>query len=506
MERSFRSASLGASLMIIAMALPMPPAAASSSTLDMPIGVLVSLQGDLGDDGYKMRDGAIMRAEEINAKGPLTVGGQQYTIRLITEDDASLPGTAVQAANKLVATDKVQVIIGSDGSALCGAIDSTLSQYKVPAISPSCTAAELAAKEWFFRSVGSDALQAEAMFDLVERLREHRWFGKKVALLSVNNAYGKGIHESMKTLLAAGGYQIASETLFEEGKPSYEGEVRAIKAAKSRDAPAENLAVLFTAYPKHALPIMRDVHKLDVLPSNGYVWVSNDGIVNSDTLVDDATAQAALQGLFGTNPTAPPTSNVYKEFKEAFRLKFGYLPSSYAAFAYDALGMAVQAVKAADAWDGAKIKAALETMSGAAKYSGVTGDKEIDAGGDIKTQFYDIYRVTGRDWRSSGAFWIDPAKGVENFTIDPQAGELPDYGPPPPPTPAPSIGAAEAGIAVAAVIAIVVVIVVLMWRRKPGAARPAAQAPSVPPPSASAHAPSPPAEPAPPPPASPPTQ
>jgi len=501
-------ASLAALFVMGALGTSIVSATASSSgiALDMPIGVLVSLQGDLGDDGFKMRDGAMMKAEEI---GPVTVGGQTYNIRLVVEDDASLPGTAITAANKLVSTDKVQVIIGSDGSALCGAIDSTLSQYKVPAISPSCTAAELAAKEWFFRSVGSDALQAEGMYDLVEKLKEHKWFGKKVALLSVNNAYGKGIHDSMKTLLAAGGYQVISETIFEEGKPSYEAEVQAIRDAKGRSAADENLAVLFTAYPKHALPIMRDVHKLDLVPSKGYVWVSNDGIVNSDTLVDDLTSQTALQGLFGTNPTAVPTSSVYQDFKQKFRLKFGYNPSSYAAFAYDALGMAVQAIKAADAWDGAKIKLALESMSGAAKYSGVTGDKEFDANGDIKTQFYDIYRVTGRDWRSTGAFWVDAAKGVENFTTDPQPGELPDYSsvPPPPPQPPPTY---SPGMVAASMVVVGVIVLVLnwIWKRKKAAAAAARTAPksghSAPSPSSAAVGQPPPAPP--PPPASPPAQ
>ena len=475
-------ASLAALFVMGALGTSIASATASSSgiALDMPIGVLVSLQGDLGDDGFKMRDGAMMKAEEI---GPVTVGGQTYNIRLVVEDDASLPGTAITAANKLVSTDKVQVIIGSDGSALCGAIDSTLSQYKVPAISPSCTAAELAAKEWFFRSVGSDALQAEGMYDLVEKLREHKWFGKKVALLSVNNAYGKGIHDSMKTLLAAGGYEVVSETIFEEGKPSYEAEVQAIRDAKGRSAANENLAVLFTAYPKHALPIMRDVHKLDLVPSKGYVWVSNDGIVNSDTLVDDLTSQTALQGLFGTNPTAVPTSSVYQDFKQKFKVKFGYNPSSYAAFAYDALGMAVQAIKAADAWDGAKIKIALESMSGGAKYSGVTGDKEFDANGDIKTQFYDIYRVTGRDWRTTGAFWVDAAKGVENFTTDPQPGELPDYSsvPPPPQPPAYTVGVVEVLVIGTILGSLPLAVIWMMRRKKPAAVASHPGAPAGPP-------------------------
>src|SRR5690349_10386382 len=74
----------------------------SSSTGDIVIGHVASLTGDTATFGVSSDEGARLALDEINAKGVL--GGRK--IKVITEDDRSLPDEAKTAAEKLVTRDK----------------------------------------------------------------------------------------------------------------------------------------------------------------------------------------------------------------------------------------------------------------------------------------------------------------------------------------------------------------------------------------------------------------
>ena len=51
------------------------------------------LSGGQASAGLDFANGAVLAAEEINAKGGLEVGGKKYKIEIVSEDDAADPKT-----------------------------------------------------------------------------------------------------------------------------------------------------------------------------------------------------------------------------------------------------------------------------------------------------------------------------------------------------------------------------------------------------------------------------
>ena len=83
------------------------------SDKEITIGSIQDLSGPIAGFGKAIRNGLMLRVDEINEQGG--INGRK--IKLIVEDDAYDPKKAVLAAQKLVNQDKVFVVAGHLGTA-----------------------------------------------------------------------------------------------------------------------------------------------------------------------------------------------------------------------------------------------------------------------------------------------------------------------------------------------------------------------------------------------------
>jgi branched-chain amino acid transport system substrate-binding protein len=74
------------------------------------IGFTGPLSGGQAQYGKNVLDGMNMAAEEINAKGGITVAGKKYKIEIVSLDDQYKPDLTVQNARRMNSLDKVLVI------------------------------------------------------------------------------------------------------------------------------------------------------------------------------------------------------------------------------------------------------------------------------------------------------------------------------------------------------------------------------------------------------------
>ncbi|MBN1225869.1 MAG: ABC transporter substrate-binding protein [Deltaproteobacteria bacterium] len=100
--------SMVAVLLVIFMGLSSPSAAQET----LKIGSIWGLSGPYSQLGVVCRDGALLAAEWINAKGGITVKGKKYKIELVVEDNKNTAPGSVNAATKLVHGEKVKFITG----------------------------------------------------------------------------------------------------------------------------------------------------------------------------------------------------------------------------------------------------------------------------------------------------------------------------------------------------------------------------------------------------------
>ncbi len=83
------------------------------SKTEILIGSIQDLSGPLAGYGKQLRNGMMLRVEEVNAQGG--INGRK--LRLIVEDSAYDPKKAVLAAQKLVNQDKIFIMVAHLGTA-----------------------------------------------------------------------------------------------------------------------------------------------------------------------------------------------------------------------------------------------------------------------------------------------------------------------------------------------------------------------------------------------------
>ena len=98
-------------LALLLAAMLLVPAFAMADNV-VRIGVFEPSTGDNGAGGKQ----EILGIEYANSLAPtVTIGGEEYTVELVIEDNQSLTDKAVSAAQSLVSKD-VSVVLGSYGS------------------------------------------------------------------------------------------------------------------------------------------------------------------------------------------------------------------------------------------------------------------------------------------------------------------------------------------------------------------------------------------------------
>lgn len=202
--------------------------AGAAGAEDIKLGVILGFTGPLESITPMMAQGAELAMKEVTDSGKLLDGS---TVTAVRADSTCIDAAAAQAAaERLVTTDKVAAIVGADCSGVTGAV---LANVSVPngivQISPSATSPGLTTAEdggLFFRTAPSDARQGE----VIAQVLKDRGIGS-VAISFTNNDYGKGLAESIKAAVEAGGGTVTIVAAHEDGKADYSAEVGALASA-----------------------------------------------------------------------------------------------------------------------------------------------------------------------------------------------------------------------------------------------------------------------------------
>ncbi len=171
----------------------------------LTLGVLLPKTGDLAAEGKPIIAGVSLAIQDINAAG----GVLGKDVLSDFQDDGTSPTKAVAGAKKLIA-DGVPVIIGPSFSGGAEAVLPFTVKAHVVVFSPSATSADLSAVSdggLFFRTAPSDALQAQAIADVITRSG-----AQKVFIVARGDTYGTGLEHDVTVALDADGITSGSVT------------------------------------------------------------------------------------------------------------------------------------------------------------------------------------------------------------------------------------------------------------------------------------------------------
>lgn len=328
----------------------------SAAVAEIKIGFIATMSGPAAALGKDMYDGFMLGIEHSGGK----LGGQK--VEVIKEDDQLKPDLGVQAVNKLLQRDKVDMIAGVTFSNVMMAIAKPMADANAVFVGSNAGPAPLAGKmcnpNFFFVSWQNDQ-QAE----VVGKYANDKGY-KNVYAMAPNYQAGKD---------AVGGFKrqykgnLAGEVYTQVNQPDYSAEIAQMQAAKP-DA-------VFVFYPGGmGINFIKQMRQAGLIGKIPLISVST---ADGSTL--PALKETALGVASGTFWGPDFNNPVNKKFVADFEKKYKRIPSQYAAQAYDSALLINSALKKT----GGKVndKQALTKALRAADFQSLRGNLKFNKNG-----------------------------------------------------------------------------------------------------------------------------
>ena len=203
-----------------ALALAVGMAVAPTVSADVTIGVTLSATGPAASLGIPQKNTIELL--------PTSIGGEK--INWIVLDDGSDTTKAVTNARKLVAEDKVDVIVGSSITPNSLAMREVAADSGTPMISMAASAQIINPTDpktrWIFKTPQNDALMADA---IAVSMKANGI--KTMGYIGFADAYGDGWLAEMKRSAQTAGIKVVAEEKYNRNDPSVTGQVLKLIAA-----------------------------------------------------------------------------------------------------------------------------------------------------------------------------------------------------------------------------------------------------------------------------------
>jgi branched-chain amino acid transport system substrate-binding protein len=348
------------------------------------IGVTQPLTGAFAASGNYVAQGTKIAEEEINAAG----GVLGKKIELVIEDNKSNPTEAVTTVEKLIQQDKVPLLIGAWSSTLTLAVMPKLEEYKVPMIVETSSSGKIttSGNTYVFRISPTSQMEAKAFQPLAKQMGI-----KKADFLYTNNDFGIGSADEYSKMLKANGVDIGVRETMDPAATDFSAQLAKIKASG-----ADTLFVT-TAVEQLTL-ILKQAKEQQVKVR----VVSCGGSNSPDQII--AQAGAAAEGSFHTAfftpwfpemTTNPDVSKRYMDGWKKHGFNVGGLTEGFRG--YDAVYVAVAAIKAAGKPDSEAIRQALWDVQLKGVYGNIHFNKLGPAGKESGQNEPSVYLVEVKD-------------------------------------------------------------------------------------------------------------
>lgn len=344
---------------------------ASSASTPVFFGVAIPLTsaGKPYPIGEASRRGAELAAAEVNRAGG--IGGRP--LRLVVQDDAARPDSAIRVASQLVQGEQVVAVVGHANS---GNVVKAAPVYegKLPAVATSATAPEIAnAGEWTFRIASSDVDNAPV---LARRALE---VDRRVAVLYSNDDFGLGLSNRVVAEVQRLGGIIVERDPYLALMDDFTPYLRRIQARGAR-------MIFIAGVDVASIRIITQARRLGMKDA---VFMGSSGLERLKTLGPDFNG--TLVGLLyhpGSSPRAA-------RFAAAFRARYGEDPGAFAALAYDAVWLLAQAARRAGPEPRAirDYLATLGAAGGDSAFVGAAGTVRYDRNGDPRGKVFIVGEI-----------------------------------------------------------------------------------------------------------------
>jgi len=315
---------------------------------EIVVGSIQDLSGPIAGFGKQVRNGMLLRVDEINEQGG--INGRK--IKLIVEDSAYDPKKAVLAAQKLVNQDKIFIMVGHIGTAQNLAAMPVQFEKNVINFYPITAAREM--YEPFNRlKYAFAATYYDQMRGAVPKLVKDKG-AKKVCTMYQDDEFGlevvRGAEAGLKTL----GMELAEKTSYKRGATDFSSQVARMKAAGC------DFVVLGTII-RETIGAIGESRKTGFSPTFLGSSASYTDLIHK-------LGGKAMDGLYSTmtvaNPYLDDASKGVSFWANKYKTKFNEDPTVFSVYGYTAIDtFAAAATKAGAALSTDSFIKAMDTMT-----------------------------------------------------------------------------------------------------------------------------------------------
>ncbi len=338
---------------------------------EIVIGLIAPLTGPVAAYGDQVKNGAQVAVDQINKNGGIL--GEQVVLKLA--DDAGEPKQGVSAANQIVG-DGIRFVVGPVTSGVAMPASDVLAENGVLMVTPTATTPDLTKRglATILRTCGRDDQQAEVAAAYV--LKQFK--DKRIGILNDKGAYGKGLADSFKATLNAGGITEVFNDSLTPGEKDFSAITTRLKA--------ENVDILyFGGYHPEAGLLVRQLRDI----SAPVQVIGGDGLSNTEfwSIGTDAAA-----GTVFTNASDALKNENSKAAVAALQAA-NIPPEAFTLNAYAAVEVIKAGIeKAGSAEDATAVATALKTGE---PITTAIGNVTYGETGDLTSQSFSLYKWDG---------------------------------------------------------------------------------------------------------------
>ena len=306
---SRRTAVQGLAAGAASLALPGIPGLARAQAAPVRIGYAIARTGPwTGGAQVSQEPNYLLWAEQQNAAGGRNGKGTKRPIELIGYDDRSEVETCVRTYEKLMGSDKVDLVLAPWGSNANFAVAPLANRFGYPFLAPTALSRKLVEMKlpYFFLMLQQPAPMTAALVDMLKA-----GGAKSLAVIYVDDLFGLENYAALKVALQGSGISLVEEKSYPGGVKDLSPVLRSIKD-KNPDA-----FVGFT-YPPDTILASKQAKEVGFNPRFFYASVGT-----AFQLYRNVMTPAGAEGVLGMGSWNAKTSPGAKAYFDAHTKKFG---------------------------------------------------------------------------------------------------------------------------------------------------------------------------------------
>ncbi|WP_373498364.1 ABC transporter substrate-binding protein [Desulfococcus sp.] len=374
------------------------------------VGNIIPLSGPSASVGLQGKQAREMAVEEINAAGGIqSLAGAK--LEMLYADSESKPERGVAEAERLINTEKVNVLTGCWNSAVTYPTTAVAERYGIPFIVPVSVADKITEQGFktVFRIAAKDSWWTRDQFSFLKDMEaEFNTPIKKLAFVYENGDWGKGFAGQWKMLAEKGGYEV----VMDEPYPSTATDLSPV-VQKIRRSRADVLMMVSNAADAILLTNTLAEYKVKLKA------IVTSGGGHADPSFMKAVGQNARY-LFDIVEWETDVNKAgARETNEKFKAKYGQNLTGEAVDAYLAMYVLKDALERAASTDPARIRDALAATKLTSGPGMIVGYDAVE------------FDETGQNKHASPVMVQinDMGKGLERITVWPKSARRAGYTP-----------------------------------------------------------------------------